>query len=748
MNLKHPHLLKVKQKPLVSFVMVACNGTLSHTIRAIESIEKYTNIPYELIVVDNATYDGTTAWLKANGISYIRIPYKEPISYGAALNKGLKSASGEYLAILNNDIFVTPNWIQLMLNCFNNGKKIPGVSKVGIVGPMSNAVGYEQNVGAENLRQLGYSNQEPDILRFAENWLSLVWNSKDEFFKNKCSRTGMLVGFCWVMSRECYNAVGDFEEFDKGGYEDNDYVHRASLKGFASLISQCSFVHHECHVTFNALKYLDTRYGVINRRAYYNKWKSDGKEKKLILGKFGDGIRRDNITTFAGFEYILENNKSDLLKKLSRSGADWIILLDLKENIEPRFTVEMAQNLMNPIDPQVYAYQFRIITVWDDPKRQRIDDLFQNRVQVKMFRNLPGYGIEDGLEPSFPSHNVRVCPYRIYDYSYLNKQDRIAEFNKMSDVDKKAFECILDDYVHTIPINDNLTLALATIMKDEMRAPDYHLEDFLDLYHPLFDEMIIVDTGSADNSVEVAEFYGATVIKKQWNDDFSEMRNIALDNCKSTWILPLDFDERLGEDILRFRRWIEMPNIAYRIPIIHPIPNSNENTLTWKCRLFRNLPEIRYIDPVHEEVESSIISMKQERRIVSLPKPEGTVFAGIIHYGNNKDPRWVRAKKQHYEEMCEKIVEKNSGHGYANFSLAIHHGARGENKEAIEHLDKAIQNRPNFGLFYITACKIRVRQGEEYLAEALKHARQGSPEYMEIMSLLKQVSKIALRIVD
>lgn len=730
--------------------MVICNGTLPYTIRAINSIQKYTNIPYELIVVDNATYDGTTAWLKSNGISYIRIPYKDPVSYGTALNKGLRVASAPYLGILNNDIFVTPNWLQLMLNCFNDGKKIKGVNKIGIVGPMSNAVGYEQNVGAENLQQLGYSDKEEDILRFAQNWLNIIWNNKDDYFKYRCSRVGMLVGFCWIMSRECYQEVGDFAEFTKGGFEDNDYVHRANLKGFASIMSQASFVHHDCHKSFDALGYNDMRYGLNNRMTFYNKWKSKEKEKNLVIGFIGDlegscGYLNDNNEKVYGC--ISEKEKSILLKKLYQSGADWIILLDNKEKLEPRLTSELLKKLMNPINPQTYAYQFRIITAWDDPKRQRIDELFQNRIQVKMFRNLPGYGIEDGIEPEFPDHNIKVCPYRVYDYSYLIKMDRIKEYEKLSDNEKKKFDCILDDLVQTIPIQDDLTLGLATIMKDEMKFPDYNIEDFMDLYHTLFDEMVIVDTGSTDNSIEIAEYYGAKVIKKQWNDDFSEMRNIAFDNCNTSWILSLDFDERLGNDILRFRRWIEMPNIAYRIPILHPDLKTRELVETWKCRLFKNIKEIRYVDAVHEEVETSIKALNNGRKVISLPNPGGNIpFIGIYHFGNNKDPKWVREKKDYYEKLCRKIIEKNPEHGYANYSLALHHAYRNEDEKASEHFDRAIIGRPDFGLFYIMACKHKIKEGKDYLKRALNRINPETEEYAEIRAWLKKIDKLALKV--
>ena len=62
------------------------------------------------------------------------------------------------------------------------------------------------------------------------------------------------------------------------------------------------------------------------------------------------------------------------------------------------------------------------------------------------------------------------------------------------------------------------------------------------------DEIVVVDTGSQDDTVAVARAHGANVIEAPWTDDFSAARNIALDHANGTWILTLDTDETLGMD--------------------------------------------------------------------------------------------------------------------------------------------------------------------------------------------------------
>ena len=85
-------------------------------------------------------------------------------------------------------------------------------------------------------------------------------------------------------------------------------------------------------------------------------------------------------------------------------------------------------------------------------------------------------------------------------------------------------------------------LSLCMIVKNEQRW----LEDCLNSVKDLVDEMIIVDTGSQDNTVEIAHRFGAKVFDHPWNGDFSEARNHSLGYATGDWILVLDADERLA----------------------------------------------------------------------------------------------------------------------------------------------------------------------------------------------------------
>src|SRR5438552_2548557 len=84
-------------------------------------------------------------------------------------------------------------------------------------------------------------------------------------------------------------------------------------------------------------------------------------------------------------------------------------------------------------------------------------------------------------------------------------------------------------------------LTAAMIARDEER----HLPACLASLADVVDEVVLVDTGSVDRTVEIARAHGATVLHHSWSDDFSAPRNLGLDNARGRWILYIDADERL-----------------------------------------------------------------------------------------------------------------------------------------------------------------------------------------------------------
>jgi len=143
------------------------------------------------------------------------------------------------------------------------------------------------------------------------------------------------------------------------------------------------------------------------------------------------------------------------------------------------------------------------------------------------------------------------------------------------------------------------TVSLCVIARDEEATIGMAIKSVL----ALVDEVIVVDSGSRDNTRIIAEGYGARVIDVPWVDDFSAVRNTALSEAACDWVLVLDADEYLQPvRPVDFQRLLHDPSVAgYRLRVISADvaeADSAEN----RVRLFRNTPEIRYQYPINERI--------------------------------------------------------------------------------------------------------------------------------------------------
>lgn len=123
------------------------------------------------------------------------------------------------------------------------------------------------------------------------------------------------------------------------------------------------------------------------------------------------------------------------------------------------------------------------------------------------------------------------------------------------------------------------------------------------------DELIVVDTGSTDNTVEVAASFGATVYAYPWNNDFAAARNYALAKCHGDWILFLDADERipgeLADNIKTVIKRAEDNGKRGLLLTLKNIDKDDNNRLIdeiYALRIFRNEPSLRYEGRIHEQL--------------------------------------------------------------------------------------------------------------------------------------------------
>jgi glycosyltransferase involved in cell wall biosynthesis len=148
--------------------------------------------------------------------------------------------------------------------------------------------------------------------------------------------------------------------------------------------------------------------------------------------------------------------------------------------------------------------------------------------------------------------------------------------------------------------SDTLVSA-ALIVRDEER----HLWDCLWSIRDLVDEIVVVDTGSTDETSAIARRLGVRVHEVAWRDDFAAARNVALDSCRGEWILYIDADERVRPgSAARVRGLLRRPSLVGCYVWLHAHAG---HTAYREMRLFRNRPRIRFEGVIHENMWPGIL---------------------------------------------------------------------------------------------------------------------------------------------
>lgn len=161
-------------------------------------------------------------------------------------------------------------------------------------------------------------------------------------------------------------------------------------------------------------------------------------------------------------------------------------------------------------------------------------------------------------------------------------------------------------------------ISLCLIVRDE----ESNLPTCLRHFAPLADEIIVVDTGSTDDSVRIATDSGARVHEVTWQDDFSFARNLAIEQAQGDWILFPDADEQIDEANARKLQQLVHTNdkevCAYLFLIESPNSHGNQTLINQHVRLFRNNLNLRYEYRVHENLASSISACGRQLRYADI----------------------------------------------------------------------------------------------------------------------------------
>lgn len=322
---------------MTSIVILSYN-TLELLQMCVESIRAFTDLgTYEIIVVENASTDGSVEWLKMQ--DDIRCIFNEEnAGFPKGCNQGMEIARGNSILLLNSDTIVTPRWLNQLR------KALYSSDDIGAVGCVTNRCSNYQIV------EIPYTDIN-DMLPFADGF--------NHSNKDKWVESFKLIGFCMLFKREIYNKIGGLDErFTPGNFEDDDYSLRIRLEGYRLLLCEDTFIHHFGSASFLKKRTLEEEQ--LHREKYIkllrcNAWKFCHKWNISDMYNRVDGV----------VDYCLDNfvNDGRVLFIGSYSMAELMIIHKYNQNIKLEY---ITDNELDWKTNTTYLKKYNCVNIVDE----------------------------------------------------------------------------------------------------------------------------------------------------------------------------------------------------------------------------------------------------------------------------------------------------------------------------------------------------------------------------------------------
>lgn len=228
------------------------------------------------------------------------------------------------------------------------------------------------------------------------------------------------------------------------------------------------------------------------------------------------------------------------------------------------------------------------------------------------------------------------------------------------------------------------TISLCMIVRDEENS----IAQCLASVQGVVDEIIVVDTGSKDETKRVAAGFGAKIIDFIWTGSFADARNASLEAANCDWVLFLDADEYLDPNCHgALRTAIAYDNVeGYYIPFIN-IYGSEEHPEQCKdilFRLFRNRSEYRFRGIIHEQVLNSILGKNNNASICIAHN------VAIFHYGYLHSKVQEKDKIKRNLELLAQQIQASPDDKYVLYQYGLELYRAERYGESIEMLKKSL----------------------------------------------------------
>jgi glycosyltransferase involved in cell wall biosynthesis len=280
-------------------------------------------------------------------------------------------------------------------------------------------------------------------------------------------------------------------------------------------------------------------------------------------------------------------------------------------------------------------------------------------------------------------------------------------------------------------------LSLCMIARDE----EPRIESCLRSIAPYVDEMVVVDTGSADRTREIARECGARVFEFPWTDSFAEARNESVARARGRWIFWMDADDVIapeaGVELRRLIRRYPDGNAAFQAQVrIPPGPGEFSESVVDHVKLFPNRADLRFEHRIHEQILPAI-------RRAGLPVLFSEISVTHQHY--DRSEKGQARKRQRDFRLLELDLRDRPEHPFVLFNLGMTYlYATKEYEVAAHYLRRSLQasdwRDSIVRKAYAMLSTARICQGEWVAALAAnEEGRSYYPEDAELLFLAGQI---------
>jgi|GEM_PF-1011742 len=369
---------------------------------------------------------------------------------------------------------------------------------------------------------------------------------------------------------------------------------------------------------------------------------------------------------------------------------------------------------------------------------ETVDYPFQAQPDEAALRSLLRYVVDFPEEAKRRAGAARayVHGHLTWDRAVNLVEERLRQL-KERPIRRRGVQRVDEPIIVAEPRKREKRISLSMIVRNE----EDNLPACLESVRELFDEQIIVDTGSTDRTREIALRYGAQVFDFPWVDDFAAARNEAVKHASGDWVFWMDADDRIDaanrQRLAALFADVRDENAAYVMQCLCVADgNGDVGTLVHHVRLFQNRPELRWKYRIHEQVLPALRAIGGATRFTDI----------TIQHTGYVDPAILARKQARDERLLLQSQAEMPNDPFVLFNLSQVYLKQGKPQDALPLLRRSLKLSDSGDsivrkLYYLIVQAHR-RLGERYEAETA--CRAGRAVYPQDAELLGQDAQMRL----